>query len=250
MRTELKFILALAVLVGCANCVEDFPATIERCKYDDEECNVKAWNKWNKVAYTSGVPELDIPLSDKHYVDKQVITVGSDLVTLKITFSNLTVYGMAQSTITGVKGFKKNPREMESFQVSGFSPSLNLFGKYDGTGKFLLLQVGGSGNGEIGFYNSTYFVTVYTKVETRDGEDYLVPDKVVTEFESEKYKFVFDNILNNKEITDSINKVVNQNDKLFAEEAKGPAARAFSKVVKRLFTPIFGKYPYRTFFLD
>lgn len=67
------------------------------------ETTVFYFNNSYNISLILGIAELDIPISDKHLVDHQDITIGSDLITLKISFTNLTISGMAQSTITGVK---------------------------------------------------------------------------------------------------------------------------------------------------
>lgn len=49
------------------------------------------------------------------------------------------------------RGFKKDPKEMKHFEIFGVTPHLRVVGKYVGSGKLLLLQVGGTGNGKFDF---------------------------------------------------------------------------------------------------
>lgn len=50
---------------------------------------------------------------------------------------------------------------MTDFQISGFVPFMSVRGNYEGSGKFLLLQVTGSGDGEIKYCTYTQVVHNY-----------------------------------------------------------------------------------------
>ncbi|KAJ6635880.1 Protein takeout [Pseudolycoriella hygida] len=272
MKSKIAIFLA-ALFIGCASCVEKIPSTIERCKVDDEECLVRTWNEMTLVAYKSGIPELDLPLSDKHFVDKQVLSIGSEVLKITITFTNVTVIGLAKTKYSSIKGFKKDPKEMSGFEITGFTPFMSVRGHYVGSGKLLLLPVTGSGLGEVlfGEYqsssdeltatgvllstfafpdNTTFTFKILTKAEVRDGEEYLSPTKIICDYKSDKHHFSFENILNNKEISDALNQVLNDNEELFSKEVKGAACLSVSNVLKRAIFPVFKKYPYRSFFLD
>lgn len=43
----------------------------------------------------SGIPELDLPIAEKQFLDKQELSVGSNVLNVKITLQNVTALGMA-----------------------------------------------------------------------------------------------------------------------------------------------------------
>lgn len=58
-----------------------------------------------------GIPELNLPISNKHFVDEQKLNLGSNVLTLTITFQNVTVLGVARTTFKSVRSvflFKQN----------------------------------------------------------------------------------------------------------------------------------------------
>lgn len=48
-------------------------------------------------------------------------------------------------------GFPRDPKEMKKFELIGHCPLLGLKGKYNATGKVLLLPVAGDSDGEVKF---------------------------------------------------------------------------------------------------
>ncbi len=138
---ELKIILVIAVVVVCASCAEELrkkpsfkslemsntlklfsASTIQRCKAEDDDCITKAFNalvpeagktgrstliqrapKIHSPFFVAGIPELRIPVLDNVFVKKQELTIGSNVLNIKITFTNSNVKGMAHGTVKSVK---------------------------------------------------------------------------------------------------------------------------------------------------
>ncbi len=46
---------------------------------------------------------MSIPVLDKIFVEKQEVTIGSNMLNIKTTFRNSTVMGMTQGTVASVK---------------------------------------------------------------------------------------------------------------------------------------------------
>lgn len=63
-------------------------------------------------------------------------------------------------------------------------------------------------------------------------------------------KYQFNNLLNNKEISDGINKIMNDNQDIINNEVRGPTAKVLAHHFKKFFSSAFKKYPYRKFFLE
>lgn len=53
---------------------------------------------------------------------------------------------------------------MTGFELSGFTPYMSVRGRYEGSGKFLLLQVDGTGDGEIQFCKYRIMYKLFTKL--------------------------------------------------------------------------------------
>lgn len=50
-----------------------------------------------------------------------------------------------------ISGFPRDPKEMKKFELIGHSPLVALAGRYNVTGKILLLPVAGDSDGEVKF---------------------------------------------------------------------------------------------------
>lgn len=126
-----------------------------------------------KVTF-AGIPGL-IPQLHKTFVEKQVVNMGSNALNFKVIFSNVTVTGMATAKynkITWVivaqvmsivinarycfRGFKRDPKTMSNFIVTGTVPVVSIKGHYEGLGKLLLVPVTGKGEAEIQYCKQTW----------------------------------------------------------------------------------------------
>lgn len=65
-----------------------------------------------------------------------------------------------------------------------------------------------------------------------------------------RHTFQFDNILNNKEISDSVNSILNENHSLISKEINASVEKVLADQFKKWFVAAFSKYPYSSFFLD
>lgn len=63
-------------------------------------------------------------------------------------------------------------------------------------------------------------------------------------------EYRFEDLLNNKEISDSINKILNENQDIINTEVRKPIGKILADLFKKLLVAAFKKYPYSSFFLE
>lgn len=118
--------------------------------------------------------------------------------------------------------------------------------------------------------NIKFNVTFFTSTKVVDEEEFLVITKVAVAYTTTRlgcfYSFSFfffllkkrflcrnhyrfENLLNNNEISDSINNILNENQDIINNEINEPVSKVLSKVFKYLLNIAFEKYPYRSLFL-
>lgn len=108
-----------------------------------------------------------------------------------------------------------------------------------------------------------------TEVETRNGAEYLkikrvhytskVKGYVLIEWTFPSLLFIWlcfrlrmnmDNLFNNKELSDNMNAVFNQNHELIFNEVQEPVEKSFEKIVREIVQPVFDKFPYNELFAE
>jgi hypothetical protein len=249
----MKFsILFVTIFVAFANCAEEFPASIQRCKYEDEACLVGLWNKYAKLADANGIGELGVHETHQIHLNKQEAQIGSETFSInaKVVFTNINVTGFGDATFQQVSGFKRDPKTITQLEIKGSMPYMAFNGHYEATGRLLLVPLTGSGDGQTDYYNVKFHITANTQTEVIDGEEYLKIVKVHCDYTNERNHFRFDNFLNNAELSKNVNAIFNDNQEVFGQEVNPSTALSLAKIFKRVLSATFKKYPYRSFFLE
>lgn len=115
--------------------------------------------------------------------------------------------------------------------------------------------------------NVKIHVTLTTTVDTRDGKDYLNLDEIVVKMEPAKYfhlnlfkiqistkiqfrvKINFENLFNQKDLSDNMNAVLNENADLVYKELQIPIEKVVGDALKKIFTPVCKVVSYNDLFL-
>lgn len=59
-----------------------------------------------------------------------------------------------------------------------------------------------------------------------------------------------ENLFNNKELSDSMNAILNENDELIFKELQVPLQNVLEDVARDIIAPVFDKFPYSDMFLS
>lgn len=97
---------------------------------------------------------------------------------------------------------------------------------------------------------------VYVKFSTdlkpveKNGQIYATLEHVKLEMDVENTHFQFDDLFNgNKELSDNMNKILNESSKEVFEEIKPSLTKGLGLIMKELVNGFFDKYPYADYFL-
>ncbi|CAD7093204.1 unnamed protein product [Hermetia illucens] len=184
-----------------------------------------------------GIDPLD-PLSIP-YVKFAQKSTGA--IQVKQEFFDTLVYNFANQTkFTKLRvDLDKNMIEMELF-----NPLLALKGTYKTEGKILVLQVNGGGKYFLNFHDITIRYTLKFKTVKRNGkniwqfyesEGFYNPKKLTT--------YAEDLVKGQKEITDQMNAVFNENWKELWQDFEPIFSRSVGKVVLNYLNKIFAHIP-------
>lgn len=59
-----------------------------------------------------------------------------------------------------------------------------------------------------------------------------------------------ENLFNHKELSDSMNKILNENDDLIFKELQVPLQNVLEEMAREIIAPVFDKFPYSDMFLN
>ncbi|KAJ6635877.1 Protein takeout, partial [Pseudolycoriella hygida] len=206
----------------------------------------------NEIIKTSeiGVPELGVVSTGPYEVSNVTVEKGDESpINIKIHFKRANITGIYNIHIDKVSGFDKDPR-IAKIQARGHADLASISGPYEVSGKVLLLPITGRGFSEIRFVNTKLKVSLQTHVNTRNGKDYLSVDRVVVKMDTKKLQIKLENLFNHKELSESMNAILNENDELIFKELQIPLQNVLERVAKEIVTPVFDKFPYSEMFLD
>lgn len=144
---------------------------------------VEVANEILKVKIT-GDEELGIPSFDPLFIDKMDIAQNSAnaSVQLNFKFRRAKLLGLSKAKIIKFTGFKEDP-DKNILEINFKTPIGSLVGKYDISGKILILPISGRGNVTLNMENLDVQLRFLTKKVERNGKVFMNLDKAKFSYE-------------------------------------------------------------------
>ncbi|XP_013114052.1 protein takeout isoform X1 [Stomoxys calcitrans] len=241
-----KVIFILLILVAAAQ--GDFPDDPKPCKYGDAECIGKLFEYFVREKH-KGDESIGLTSIDPLPVKKIPITVGSDSpVNIDLVVFNGKVEGVSTLKFVKMKGFGKDIAV--NHEIVSQSDSLIFTGPYNLTGKVLLLPISGSDVCNITLLKTTLTIGWTGVPYEKDGEIYMKPDKFHLHLDPQGVVVKFNNLYNDKELSDNMNKLLNENVKELYAEISHLIDKGYAAIVRKVVTKVFATYPYEKFFMN
>lgn len=220
---------------------------VEKCPYEDTKCVEKVANEIfsNKL---SGINEINLaPLDPLKVSDCVVKTNEKSPINLEIRFSNLMLHGFKGTTASKIKGFKKDITGVFSMILKN---KVNyLIGNYEMKGKFLVLPIFGKGPCNITLVEPTFTASFKAEPNDKDGKQYLKIKEFKLKMDVKKVINNYENLFNDKTLSDNMNAIMNQNWKEFHDQASGPVVKSIGNDIKKMIARVFETKPYEEFFI-
>ncbi|XP_013112676.1 circadian clock-controlled protein daywake [Stomoxys calcitrans] len=189
----------------------ELPTEITKCKVGDNDC---VRDKIQEICrkYPKGNPSFAFPDISALRMENITITRANDRSPLQLNFKflHLINYGIETIKILKTTGWTKDPKIIE---MEGEIPLLRLVGHYQADGKILLFNLNGEGEASIELADCRVQLKARVKLEKRsDGKNYLKIVKLTVTLEPKKSYSKLENLIKgNKELSDSVNDVINEN---------------------------------------
>ncbi|KAL3271584.1 hypothetical protein HHI36_022059 [Cryptolaemus montrouzieri] len=126
-----------------------------------------------------------------------------------------------------------------------------MSGVYEARGKVLLFPVNGNGKFKITLEKVVSTLKFDIETFSKNNQKYLRGKSSSLKLQTSKASYDFENLFNgNKEISDNLNNVLNDNWKELFDELVPAYTEAYARVLLQIANRIFSKIPLSDIFLD
>lgn len=244
----MKFNSAVKILlVGLCSCTLADNINIEKCPYEDSKCIEKVANEIFSKS-PRGVKELNLGVLDPLAVSNvDVKTNANSPISMEIKLRDLKLHGFTGATATEVKGFNKDMSGPFSMIIK--SKVNSLVGNYEMNGKFLVLPITGKGPCNITLVKPTFTASFKAEPNVIDGKTFLKIKDFKLKMEVKKVINNYENLFNDKILSENMNALLNENWKDFHEAASPPVVKSIGKDIKNMLSKMFEARPFDEFFV-
>lgn len=194
-----------------------------------------------------GYPAINLAnLDPMFFGDMHLKQNPSSPVSIELTVFDSNAYGVAGMRISKVEGLGKDPRGPHSLTFK--SPFTSLVGDYEISGKILILPIRGTGRSNITLVEPTYFMSFNGKPVEKDGKIYMKPEDFVMKLKVNGMICDFENLFNDKVLSDNMNNFLNENWKDIFDELRDSVIEAMSVPIKNVIIEVMEATPYEELF--
>ncbi|KAK7865802.1 hypothetical protein R5R35_001266 [Gryllus longicercus] len=196
-----------------------------------------------------GDPKYNIPILDPLHVDRMEVINGEGPLGLQLITTDLNVYGLPDMIINSVTHVAK-PLGVTYVTTT---PEITVNGKYNITGRILLLNIYGQGNVVMKLKNMKIIYQYDAEMQKhKDGEIYFVPlPGERMDIEVDGLSVHLDNLFNgDKILLESTNRFLNEEWQEVYESLKPSFIKEISALIRNILKGIFDQVPMRNGWLD
>ncbi|XP_055908345.1 protein takeout [Eupeodes corollae] len=226
----------------------DLPDTFLKCQRDEnfDKCLVEAVNKALPIL-KDGNEEFGIPVLEPLEVKSLVVDAGTPPINLKQTLKDVKIYDLiSTSRVT------KYRTDLDKYLIICDSKTdrMQIFGDYTMTGRILLLPITGNGKANITLVNTKIEHRLIGEPYEKDGVKYMKLKDYKIEFHPKRVYMNFENLFNDKTLSETMNRFLNDNWETVFSELKIGYQKNMGKIFRDLSNKIFTKVPFDRIFLS
>ncbi|XP_050348873.1 protein takeout-like [Nymphalis io] len=224
------FIFLVFTIIYISNGVKSSslpPSITSPCDISEQACVNKISNILLPHIF-NGIPDLEVPSIDPLHIDKII----GDISILKYMFFNSTLIGFSNCKVVNLRLDK----EFTKLSYDLICPHFTMSGKYDVSGRLIVLPV--EGNGDYNLDAGKYNISVESDLKTFKGKNEKI-HALIKNFKLkcealEPIRFDFKNMFNGqKDLSDIVHKFANENWREVVNLMQDPV---FYAVMKRAVT--------------
>ncbi|VVC90730.1 unnamed protein product [Leptidea sinapis] len=185
-------VLCLTVLCHSGYAEEDegiptLPEYLLPCNQKDPELDICIKGSFNHLRpyLAKGLTDLDVPPVEPLFIDKLVMENSAGPVRVTAAFSNITVVGPSNYTVTKIRSDLKKLR----IDMGLVLPRIEATGKYEVSGQVLLFPVRSQGDFWASFSDVAAIVKIFGKEFTKKNTKFMTADRMVVDFKLRGSRF-------------------------------------------------------------
>ncbi|XP_044764567.1 protein takeout-like [Coccinella septempunctata] len=241
----MKFLVVIFSLLSIS-LAQKLPFGFKRCSIKDNECLVEAVQE-AIPKFKDGIKEFGIPPTDPLFIPEMSIGGGQQVIQLNQVYKNVSLKGLSNSKVTSFSFDMKDERILLYTTVD----KLVISGHYTASGKILLLPVDGSGPFTIVLDQPVGTLLVDFAIHSKKGQKHLRANSAKLLFDVSHASYNFTNLLKrNRNIEQSLGKVLNENWKEIFDELVPFYTDAYAQALLQVVNRFFSRVPLSEVFLD
>ncbi|KPI93561.1 Protein takeout [Papilio xuthus] len=199
-----KFLLVFCLTIICHNgeAAENekpkLPDYLPSCKRSDPELDTCIKNSFNSLRphLARGLTDLGVPPVEPLLIDRLVMENSAGPVRVTAAFSNITVIGPSNYTVTKIRSDLKKMR----IDMGLALPRIEVSGHYEVSGQVLLFPVRSQGNFWAAFIDVAAIAKIYGKEIERDNEKYMSIERLLVDFKLKNSRFKVRDTVNHVDV--------------------------------------------------
>ncbi|CAH0406147.1 unnamed protein product [Chilo suppressalis] len=241
------FILCLVVI--CRNCEAaendntiTTPEYILPCSQSDPQLDTCIKSSFNHLRpyLARGLPDIGVPPVEPLLIERLVMENSAGPVRVTAAFSNITVIGPSNYTVTKVRSDLKKLR----IDMGLVLPRIEITGHYEVSGQVLLFPVRSQGDFWAAFNDVAAIAKIFGKEIERDGVRYMMADRLLVDFKLRGSRFrVRDTVNHGSIIGEAMNQFLNNNAAEIIDEMRPAASVAIAKHFQAFLNAAFTNVP-------
>ncbi|XP_018790488.1 PREDICTED: protein takeout [Bactrocera latifrons] len=244
----LLLFVQLAVQLANTVAAKDLPSTFDKCKRDAnfDKCLVDAVNN-AILLLKDGNKEFGIPPLEPLAVKSLVIDSGNAPITLKQTMKNLLVHDMISTS--KVQRYRTDLNN-HLIICDSKTDRIEMVGDYEMSGRILLLPITGNGKANLTLINTRIEHRLIGEPFMRDGVKYMRLKEYRVDLNPKRVYMQFDNLFNDRLLSQTMNRFLNDNWETVFNELKVGYASSFGKIFRDISNKLFEEIPFDSIFLS
>lgn len=226
----------------------ELPESFQKCQRDEnfDKCLVEAVNKALPLL-KNGNEEFGIPPLEPLEVKSLVVDAGTPPINLKQTLKDVKITDLiSTSRVT------KYRTDLDKYLIICDSKTdrMQILSDYTMSGRILLLPITGSGKANITLVNTKIEHRLIGEPYEKDGVRYMKLKEYKIEFHPKRVYMNFENLFNDKTLSETMNRFLNENWETVFSELKIGYQKNMGKIFRELSNKIFTKVPFDRIFLS
>ncbi|CAK1600172.1 unnamed protein product [Parnassius mnemosyne] len=218
------------------------PDYLPSCYRNDPELDTCIKNSFNSLRphLARGLTDLDVPPVEPLLIDRLVMENSAGPVRVNAAFSNITVVGPSNYTVTKIRSDLKKMR----IDMGLALPRIEVTGRYEVSGQVLLFPVRSQGDFWAAFTDVAAIAKIYGKEVERENVKYMVIERLLVDFKLKNSRFnIRDTVNHGSVIGEAMNQFLNNNAPEIIDEMRPAASMAIAKHFQTFLNAAFSKIP-------